>query len=130
MVKWQYWECQVCKDIVKLKTQSIKADVEAHLETHVEAFQEYKQQEAAYYRAVCEAERTLQVTFPKATLGAWMKNITDTNYQTKRRMWTCPICKQELTYHKKRYHENNRVKFCPPSEEYKSWHQRHPGGIL
>ena len=99
-MKYQYWCCSICKEKFRTSTEMAQFNVEDHIKTHPKEFREHQLAENAYNKA----EDRLRKTFRKMYLETWIKNITP---PVIRKLWTCPRCKEEMTYHYKFYHQAN-----------------------
>lgn len=102
-MKYQYWKCTICKEEFKTSTMMADFDVEEHLKKHKKEFKRFEKAESNCSREICLVEDK----YPERVLGYWIKNITDEKPKKPKKLWKCPKCDEEMTYHTKFHHQSN-----------------------
>lgn len=109
------YKCKVCKKELKGGVQAIILDLIEHAEKeHPEEVKELLKDRDAYNKEVFDIETQLQRKYPN-----WNSGFVDLFEELPikpRKLWKCPNCSKEMSYHLKDFHQSNRARYCKPKE--------------
>ena len=101
--------CKICGFKTTRKgCQVAKLEIESHLEeTHKDINSKIENQEQKRSVEFKKAEKIIWRKYP-LTLGDFIESIE----AKPRKLWKCPDCGEEMSYHLKYYHQQNKDTLC------------------